>query len=113
MLSVRKNLTEILLEVTNEEIYAIAHDTLSKVRTKGQNKSQLISHFSHLNIYFFDFIETKSVVYMVQYIETFVDQLVSCGQSNRYDLNEKKIVSILLYSNLQMQVRFFRPKLMI
>lgn len=40
MLSVRKNLTEILLEVTNEEIYAVAQDTLSKVRTKGQNKSQ-------------------------------------------------------------------------
>ncbi|XP_031627004.1 arginine/serine-rich protein PNISR [Contarinia nasturtii] len=36
MLSVRKNLTEILLEVTNEEIYAIAQDTLSKVRTKGR-----------------------------------------------------------------------------
>lgn len=36
MLSVRKNLTEILLEVTSEEISAIAQDTLSKVRSKGQ-----------------------------------------------------------------------------
>lgn len=36
MLSVRKNLTEILLEVTNEEIHAIAHETLSKMQTKGQ-----------------------------------------------------------------------------
>lgn len=41
MLSVRKNLTEILLEVTNEEISAIAQDTLSKVRIKGQNKLQI------------------------------------------------------------------------
>lgn len=43
MLSVRKNLTEILLEVTNEEIYAIAQDTLSSVRTKGQNKSHFVN----------------------------------------------------------------------
>lgn len=36
MLSVRKNLTEILLEVTSEEISAIAQETLSKYRSKGQ-----------------------------------------------------------------------------
>lgn len=37
MLSVRKNLTEILLEVTNEQINEIANETLSKMRSKGQN----------------------------------------------------------------------------
>lgn len=36
MLMVRTNLTEILLEVTNEEIKAIANETLSKIRSRGQ-----------------------------------------------------------------------------
>jgi hypothetical protein len=42
MLSVRKNLTEILLEVTNEEIATIAKETLSKVRRKGRNDTNII-----------------------------------------------------------------------
>lgn len=36
MLAVRKNLTEILLEVTNEIIEVVANETISKMRTKGQ-----------------------------------------------------------------------------
>uniref|UniRef100_A0A8D8HSS2 Arginine/serine-rich protein PNISR n=1 Tax=Culex pipiens TaxID=7175 RepID=A0A8D8HSS2_CULPI len=35
MISVRKNLTEILLEVTNEEIAVLAKETLAKARRKG------------------------------------------------------------------------------
>ena len=42
MLSVRKNLTEILLEVTNEEIASLAKETLSKTRRKGRNKCEYI-----------------------------------------------------------------------
>lgn len=40
MLLVRKTLTEILLEVTNEEIKSIASDTLSKKRSKGNNRAK-------------------------------------------------------------------------
>lgn len=35
MLAVRTNLTDILLEVTNEEIRNIATESLSKIRLKG------------------------------------------------------------------------------
>lgn len=38
MLLVRGSLTEILLEVTNEEIRNIATETLSKTRLKGNKK---------------------------------------------------------------------------
>lgn len=47
-MSVRKNLTEIMLEVTNEEIKSIARETHTRLKTKGslkftndQNKSLL------------------------------------------------------------------------
>lgn len=36
MLLVRSSLTEILLEVTNDELRSIATDTLSKMRLKGK-----------------------------------------------------------------------------
>lgn len=36
MLLVRSSLTEILLEVTSEEMRSIATDTLSKMRLKGK-----------------------------------------------------------------------------
>lgn len=42
MLTVRQTLTEILLEVTNEEIKSIASDTLSKKRSKG-NTDQIFT----------------------------------------------------------------------
>lgn len=35
MLKVRQTLTEILLEVTNEEIFMIAKETLSRFQAKG------------------------------------------------------------------------------
>lgn len=35
MLAVRKNLTEILLEVTNEEIFDIVKESVAKNRKKG------------------------------------------------------------------------------
>lgn len=41
MMSVRKNLTEILLEVTNEEINSIARETHSRLKTKGSLKFQM------------------------------------------------------------------------
>lgn len=44
MMSVRKNLTEILLEVTNEEIRSIARETHTRMKTKGRkNKFFFIS----------------------------------------------------------------------
>lgn len=45
MLMVRQTLTEILLEVTNEEIKSIASDTLSKKRSKG-NTDQIFTKIS-------------------------------------------------------------------
>lgn len=44
MLLVRKNLTEILLEVTNEQINAIANETFRKMRSKGQNTHFTVCH---------------------------------------------------------------------
>lgn len=41
MIAVRKNLTEILLEVTNEEIALVAKETLAKTRRKGSHPLRL------------------------------------------------------------------------
>lgn len=62
MLSVRKNLTEILLEVTNEQINEIAIETLSKMRSKGQS-----NHFTvEKNLYFLPiFLSFSSSTYDV------------------------------------------------
>lgn len=61
MIAVRKNLTEILLEVTNEEIALVAKETLAKTRRKGShplrlsdNTGFLLSPFSINEIYGLD-----------------------------------------------------------
>lgn len=48
MLLVRKTLTSIMLEVTNEIIQEISNETLTKYRKKGRNQEVLF-----LKIYFF------------------------------------------------------------
>lgn len=57
MLSVRKNLTEILLEVTNEMIEDVANETLSKMRSKGQ---KFIYPFDYLLCFIF-FCNDKTI----------------------------------------------------
>lgn len=43
MLTVRKTLTEILLEVTNEEIQSIGTETCTKFRTRGRFDNKILS----------------------------------------------------------------------
>jgi len=46
MLTVRKTLTEILLDVTNEEILDIAKQTVTKSRRKGSVKTLYIFYYN-------------------------------------------------------------------
>lgn len=45
MLAVRKNLTEILLEVTNEEILKVALETVAKAKKKGSQTENGFFYF--------------------------------------------------------------------
>jgi hypothetical protein len=49
MMAVRRNLTEILLEVTNEEILDIAKETCVKIRKKGSQTMNYLLSFNRKN----------------------------------------------------------------
>lgn len=58
MIAVRKNLTEILLEVTNEEIAVLAKETLAKTRRKGSLSDRLRAN-PGVSLYLFDSPDRK------------------------------------------------------
>lgn len=49
MLAVRKNLTEILLEVTNEEIFDIVKENVAKNRKKGSECAFIVYKIIKIN----------------------------------------------------------------
>lgn len=67
MLVVRSSLTEILLEVTNEEIRAIASDTLARMRAKGNILSYKILQIGQ-NLIVINFIKITLKYYLRHFV---------------------------------------------
>lgn len=68
MLTVRKTLTEILLEVTNEEIHSISAETCEKYKNRGSSCKThifLLSFFSSL----YNFLSLIKFLYILKLIQ--------------------------------------------
>lgn len=87
---VRTNLTEILLEVTNEEIKSIANETLAKIRSRGQIflKRQTLKQISLFPI---------EIIYLILALESDIFY----NHKNHFEISIISLISgvVLSYAN--------------
>lgn len=72
MLLVRKNLTEILLEVTNDLIFDMSKETVSKLKKgscKNQKRNQFL--FNSNNYFFFSICKEQKKTMRIKYFCSF------------------------------------------